>query len=343
MAKKKTSTSKTSPAAKAKGGRASSSKKTSSMKSQPKKVAKKTAAKTVTKKTATDASKIAPKKAPAKKTTKKTAKAASKPAKKTITKTTTKKSVSTPAKTTSKPSPVKKAPVKKAPAKKDTKKNAPKAEAAKKPSKQEVAAPPPPSPASAAPTSNGPPGKDGAPNRPSRPKRPKPPVAVMPEGIGGLLSPGGPVPKPLISSSDRRDAEAQPEIETYPTKSPFNKRDLEKYRQILLTKRAQVLAEVTGLEGDALTGSGSGNLSHTPQHMADAGSDAADQTLSLDLAAAERNLIREIDAALKRIADGVFGLCVATGRPIRTERLAELPWARYSIDAARQFEGRRGP
>jgi RNA polymerase-binding transcription factor DksA len=163
----------------------------------------------------------------------------------------------------------------------------------------------------------------------------------MPDGIGGLLSPGGPAPKPLISSSDRVEAPEAAQAETYPTKSPFNKRELEKYRQILLQKRAEVLSEVTGLEGDALTGGNSGNLSHTPQHMADAGSDAADQTLSLDLAAAERNLIREIDAALKRIADGVFGLCVATGRPIRTERLAELPWARYSIDAARQLEGRR--
>lgn len=163
----------------------------------------------------------------------------------------------------------------------------------------------------------------------------------MPEGIGGLLSPGGPAPKPLISSSDRVDEATQAEAEAYPTKSPFNKRELDKYRQTLLQKRAEVLNEVAGLEGGALTGGGSGNLSKTPQHMADAGSDAADQTLSLDLAAAERNLIREIDAALKRIEDGVFGLCVKTGKPIRKERLAELPWARYSIEAARQMEERR--
>ncbi|MGD1915818.1 MAG: TraR/DksA family transcriptional regulator, partial [Phycisphaerales bacterium] len=178
-------------------------------------------------------------------------------------------------------------------------------------------------------------------NRPSRPRRPKPPAAVLPEGIGGLLSPGGPAPKPLIASADRVDETKQAKAEKYPTKSPFNKRELEKYRQTLLHKRAEVLAEVTGLEGDALTSGGSGNLSKTPQHMADAGSDAADQTISLDLAAAERNLIKEIDAALQRIRDGVFGLCEKTGKPIRTERLTELPWARYSIEAARQMEGRR--
>lgn len=345
MAKKKTSTSKSSPAAKAKGGRADSSKKapakTSSKKTTPN---KKTTKKASTSKPSATAAK-APSKKTSKKTTKKTA---SKPTTKKTTikapakqtdaahvKKTTKKVT----KKTSKKVEPKKTPAKPAPTiKKKASSNKPASTKAASSSKPKKAAPPPPPPPPPPPANAK--GKD-APSRPSRPKRPKPPAAVMPEGIGGLLSPGGPAPKPLISSSDRREAEAQAEAEKYPTKSPFGKRELDKFRQTLLAKRAQVLAEVAGLEGDALTGGGSGNLSHTPQHMADAGSDAADQTLSLDLAAAERNLIREIDAALKRIEDGVFGLCVATGKPISKERLAELPWARFSIDAARQFEGRR--
>lgn len=303
MAKKKTNTSKSSPVAKAKGGRAATSKKTTKKKT--------------------------------KKTTKKAATAASKVDKKKITKKTAKKpSAKKPAKTSTKKT-TKKVDSKKVDSKKpaSTKKSSKKSKKAAAPPAPPPPPPPPPPPADAK-------SKDG-PSRPSRPKRPKPPAAVMPEGIGGLLSPGGPAPKPLISSSDRAPAQAAAEAEKYPTKSPFNKRELDKFRQTLLQKRAQVFAEVAGLEGDALTGGGSGNLSHTPQHMADAGSDAADQTLSLDLAAAERNLIREIDAALKRIEDGVFGLCVSTGKPIRKERLTELPWARYSIDAARQLEGRR--
>ncbi|GIW74119.1 MAG: hypothetical protein KatS3mg103_0641 [Phycisphaerales bacterium] len=146
----------------------------------------------------------------------------------------------------------------------------------------------------------------------NRPKRVKPPAAVMPEGIGGLLAPGGPAPKPLIASTHRQVKGPDAKAEKLPTKSPFTKRELEKFRQILLAKRAEVLSEVAGLEGDALTGQGSGNLSKTPQHMADAGSDAADQTISLDLAAAERNLLREIDAALQ--AHPRRG-CTACARP----------------------------
>lgn len=322
MAKKKTSTAKSSAAGKAKGGAAAGPKSGASKKTTkktPKKTGKKTTrkvAKTTTKKTT--------KKAPAKKPT---------PKKKSETKKTSKKP-------STKKAPAKKSTQKKAPAKtttsKKTTKKAPTKKVATTPAeppkaKPEPTPPPPPPPASA----------NQKPARPSRPKRPKPPAAVMPEGIGGLLSPGGPARKPLIASSQRVEPDADAKAEKYPTKSPFNKRELQKFRDVLLRKRNEVLSEVTGLEGGALTGGGSGNLSKTPQHMADAGSDAADQTLSLDLAAAERNLIKEIDAALKRIEDGVFGLCVATGKPIRKERLQELPWAQYSIDAARQLEGKR--
>ncbi|MEQ9097317.1 MAG: hypothetical protein RIE32_13760 [Phycisphaerales bacterium] len=349
MAKKKTSTARTSGASKAKGGasaagKGASKKKTASKKAPAKKAAgagKKTAART-TKKTGGAASKKAAtgtKKKPA--ATQKKAPAAKTTRKSSAKKTTTKKpgGKKTSAKKPAAGKTTKKAPTKKNTTKKAGSKKAPAKTPAAKQAETPAAPPaPPPPPATSGGNTSG---SDNKPARPSRPKRPKPPAAVMPEGIGGLLSPGGPARKPLIASSERVAAEEAAQAEKYPTKSPFNKRELEKFRQVLLQKRNEVLSEVTGLEGGALTSGGSGNLSHTPQHMADAGSDAADQTLSLDLAAAERNLIKEIDAALKRIADGVFGLCVATGKPIRKERLQELPWARYSIDAARQLEGKR--
>ena len=353
MAKKKTSTAKPSSSAKPKAGRTAAAKPVGASKTGPKAVGKKAATSKKAPHKASSPKVSSPKAArPASKTNKKpTSKVAAKPAKKGDTKKVTKKApASKPAEAPKKnaPAPAAAKTPKKAPA-------PPEPKGGKKPAKPpKPAEAPKPAPKTAAKPAPGPvpevsvnhlpapPPKDADRKGPPRPKRPKPPVAVMPEGIGGLLAPGGPAPKPLIASTDRKAAGDEPSAEVYPTKSPFNKRDLDKFRQILLEKRAQVLAEVTGLEGDALTGGGSGNLSHTPQHMADAGTDAADQTLSLDLAAAERNLIREIDAALQRIDDGVFGLCVATGKPIRKERLAELPWARYSIDAARQMEGRRG-
>lgn len=350
MAKQKTTISKPATSAKPKAPRVKAAKAPAPAKKAPapgKKAAKapgkKAPAKPAAKPTKKTAKKAATARPPSKRPVKKqasTKKAAGKaPAKKTRNAAKPTPAKAAPAAGTSKKTPKKTAG--KPPAKAPPSKAAP--STGKAPAKTieapppPVAAPPPPPAAGAAASG----GKDTERKGPARPKRPKPPVAVMPEGIGGLLTPGEPAPKPLIASTDRRAAQDEPAAEIYPTKSPYNKRELDKFRQILLEKRAQVLDEVAGLEGGALTGGGSGNLSHTPQHMADAGTDAAEQTLSLDLAAAERNLVREIDAALQRIEDGVFGLCVATGKPIRKERLAELPWAQYSIDAARRMEGRR--
>ncbi|HLO41879.1 MAG TPA: TraR/DksA family transcriptional regulator [Phycisphaerales bacterium] len=122
-------------------------------------------------------------------------------------------------------------------------------------------------------------------------------------------------------------------------KSPFGKKELAHFRQILLQKRAELVGDVSSMESEALKGE-SGSLSSVPQHMAEQGSENYDQSLSLDLAAADRKLIREIDDALARIDNGTYGICELTGKPIRLERLEELPWARYSIEAARDLERR---
>lgn len=126
-----------------------------------------------------------------------------------------------------------------------------------------------------------------------------------------------------------------------PRKTPFGKRELNKYREMLLNKRAELLGDVEQIESEVLL-SESGDLSSTPQHLADQGSDTYEKSLSLDLAAADRRLIKEIDDALLRIANGTYGLCDMTGEPIATPRLNELPWARHSIEAAREIERRGG-
>lgn len=185
-------------------------------------------------------------------------------------------------------------------------------------------------------------------NQPPRPiKRPKapPPVTQMPPGMGRLMDPKNPIRKPLIPSGPKAAAmrplgahgNEQAEVPKIDGKSPFNKRELERYRAMLIRKRAELVGDIHTMESEALRGQ-SGSLSNSPNHMAEQGSEAYDQALSLDLAAADRKLIREIDDALERIKDGTYGLCQMTGNPIKPDRLEELPWARYSIEAARELE-----
>lgn len=157
----------------------------------------------------------------------------------------------------------------------------------------------------------------------------------------GILGPGAPKRKPLIPSGPATSGKtnAADESEGRLKKSPFKKRELNRFKEILLRKRAELIGDVSTMENEALR-SESGGTSSLPQHMAEQGSDTYDQAISLDLAAADRQLIKEIDEALARINDGTYGICELTGRPIRQDRLEELPWARFSIDAAREIERR---
>jgi RNA polymerase-binding transcription factor DksA len=77
---------------------------------------------------------------------------------------------------------------------------------------------------------------------------------------------------------------------------------------------------------------------HYSMHMADAATDSFDRDLVLGLLSFEQEGLYEIDAALKRIEDGTYGICELTGKPIPWERLAAIPWTRFSIEAENQLE-----
>lgn len=158
---------------------------------------------------------------------------------------------------------------------------------------------------------------------------------------GTLLGPGSPVRKPLIPSgpTQAKHVSLGEGADLTGKKSPFGKKELAKFKALLMQKRSELIGDVKNMEQEALR-SNAGSLSNLPQHMADQGSDAYDQALALDLAAVDRRLIKEIEDALQRIENGTYGLCELTGKPIKLERLEEIPWARHSIEAAREVERR---
>ena len=176
-------------------------------------------------------------------------------------------------------------------------------------------------------------------NKPIR--KPKPRKLEMPVSEP-LMKPGNRW-KPLIQSGPKAPPSTgipgvsiHKEFKLDP-KAKLPRKELDRYREILLAKRNELIGDVAHMEEEALRQT-SGSLSNLPQHMAEQGSDVCDQSLSLDLAQVDRNLIKEIEEALKRIDDGTFGVCLRTGKRITAERLAEVPWAKYSIEAAREME-----
>jgi DnaK suppressor protein len=114
-------------------------------------------------------------------------------------------------------------------------------------------------------------------------------------------------------------------------------KELEFFRELLLTRRRELLGVMSFNEREALRGGGA-TLSNLPVHMADMGSDNYEQEFTLTLVEKERQELREINLALAKIQNGTYGICEGTGKPIAKARLEAQPWTRYSIDHARALE-----
>ncbi len=148
-----------------------------------------------------------------------------------------------------------------------------------------------------------------------------------------------PTKKPRATPATAAPVEPEPKPRK-PIKSRLSPKTLNEYRSLLLIKRAELVGDLTAMEAEALqTG---GNLPTVPIHMADIGTDTYDQDFMLGLAETERERLREIDEALKRIEDRTYGVCQMTGKPIPRARLLAKPWAKYTIESARKVEGSWG-
>jgi RNA polymerase-binding transcription factor DksA len=60
-------------------------------------------------------------------------------------------------------------------------------------------------------------------------------------------------------------------------------------------------------------------------------------TLRAELAQEDFEL-SEIESALRRLENGTYGICEATGKPIAAERPRAIPWTRLSTAAASRAE-----
>jgi len=73
---------------------------------------------------------------------------------------------------------------------------------------------------------------------------------------------------------------------------------------------------------------------------ADRASTETDRSLELRTRDRQRKLISKIEAALKRIEEGIYGYCEETGEPISLRRLDARPIATFSVEAQERHERR---
>ena len=117
--------------------------------------------------------------------------------------------------------------------------------------------------------------------------------------------------------------------------------DLKHFETRLLEERARIMREMGHIENTILKVNprdSAGEVGGYSFHMADAGTDSMEREISFDIGSKEGRLLREIDDALRRIYNGVYGICEASGKPIARARLEALPWARYTIEEQANME-----
>lgn len=119
------------------------------------------------------------------------------------------------------------------------------------------------------------------------------------------------------------------------------KRDLKRYKELLLKERELISGEISHIAKEALKQSqrdASGDLSGYTYHMADMASDNYERDFSLDRATEEQKLLYSIDEAIKRIADGTYGSCLRCSKSISKKRLVVVPHTELCIDCQKDNE-----
>ena len=119
--------------------------------------------------------------------------------------------------------------------------------------------------------------------------------------------------------------------------------EVESFREVLKNLRSRLRGDVDQLTDEALHRNGaesSGNLSNTPLHMADVGTENYDQEFDLGLIENQQVTLDQVHEALTRADAGTFGLCVECNQPIAKPRLQAIPYTPHCIECARKLEPR---
>jgi RNA polymerase-binding protein DksA len=123
-----------------------------------------------------------------------------------------------------------------------------------------------------------------------------------------------------------------PHIPATPPGRKLTAKEVREFKDILLTLRERVSGEYSILSRDNL------EANQRDPSLSDQGTDTFDREMELNMMGSEQEVIFEIDAALRRIEKGAFGICELTGQPINFERLQALPYVRYTVRAQSELE-----
>jgi DnaK suppressor protein len=107
----------------------------------------------------------------------------------------------------------------------------------------------------------------------------------------------------------------------------LTKKEMEKYRRLLLEKKASLssdLAKTRNAEEET--------SDESTQDIADKAVSSYTREFLYSLSDNDRNTLLRIDQALGRIDDGTYGNCLNCGILMLEKRLVAVPWAPHCVD-----------
>lgn len=112
-----------------------------------------------------------------------------------------------------------------------------------------------------------------------------------------------------------------------------SKENLEIIKQDLLRLRKDIIDSSRKARAESLTLGNDGVAD-----IGDMSANSYSQDVLMSLSQTQLGRIRDIDAALERIEQGAYGICIACEEEIAPRRLEVRPFSRYCIDCKEEFE-----
>ena len=126
----------------------------------------------------------------------------------------------------------------------------------------------------------------------------------------------------------------------------MDQQHLERYRARLLKEKERLQLELEHIhaENASVAGSqatGAGGDQNFEDHMGDAATDMFDRERDLSLERNIEDLLAQVDAALRRVDKGTFGICTTCAKPINELRLKAIPYTDLCLADKERVEGAR--
>lgn len=113
---------------------------------------------------------------------------------------------------------------------------------------------------------------------------------------------------------------------------PLTKKELEKFKKLLLDKREEVASSIRERASTARV-----DENDLIEEM-DQANRATEEAFNMRLLDKEVKLLKEIEGALVKFEEGTYGICEGTDEQIERRRLEARPWTRYSVAYKEQLE-----